>query len=34
MSVCVYIYVSWVYRYVCNLCDEDIPYKSSGLTLH
>ena len=34
MWVCAYIYIGWVYCCVCNICDRNIPYKSSGLTLH
>ena len=32
MPVCVYLY-KLVYRYVCNMCDGDIPYKSINVTL-
>ena len=31
--MCVYIYIGWVYRCLCNMCDGSIPYKSSGLML-
>ena len=31
-GVCVYLY-KLVYRYVCNMCDGDIPYKSINVTL-
>ena len=33
MWVCAYIYISWVDHCVC-MCDGNIPYKNSGLTLH